>query len=98
MVSLTPMFSVLPRVGLVHSSTILRLKRHSISSMPVRIPFQFRYQRSVALMVELNLINPEHKHRSHLCHNTSKKFDNAHSVPLISMNDSDSGSLSRGCS
>ena len=35
----TPMFSVLSRVGQVHSSTILRLKRHSISSMPVRIPF-----------------------------------------------------------
>ena len=29
------------------------------------------------LMVELNLINPEHKHRSHLCHNTSHKFESA---------------------
>ena len=27
------------------------------------------------LMVELNLINPNHEHRSHLCHNTSKKFE-----------------------
>ena len=29
------------------------------------------------LMVELNLINPEHKHRAHLCHNTSKKFESS---------------------
>jgi len=29
------------------------------------------------LMVELNLINPEHEHRSHLCHNNSKKFESA---------------------
>ncbi|MDD6552092.1 MAG: phosphoribosylformylglycinamidine synthase [Prevotellaceae bacterium] len=29
------------------------------------------------LMVELNLINPEHEHRTHLCHNTSKKFESA---------------------
>ena len=27
------------------------------------------------LMVELNLINPEHKHRSHLTHNVSQKFE-----------------------
>jgi phosphoribosylformylglycinamidine synthase len=27
------------------------------------------------LMVELNLINPEHEHRAHLCHNTSMKFE-----------------------
>ncbi|MFB9898561.1 phosphoribosylformylglycinamidine synthase [[Hallella] seregens] len=27
------------------------------------------------LMVELNLINPEHKHRSHLTHNQSRKFE-----------------------
>ena len=27
------------------------------------------------LMVELNLINPEHKHRSHLTHNISQKFE-----------------------
>ena len=29
------------------------------------------------LMVELNLINPEHKHRSHLTHNVSQKFESA---------------------
>ena len=29
------------------------------------------------LMVELNLINPEHKHRAHLCHNTSHKFESS---------------------
>ena len=29
------------------------------------------------LMIELNLINPEHKHRTHLCHNTSKKFESS---------------------
>ena len=29
------------------------------------------------LMVELNLINPEHEHRSHLCHNSSNKFESA---------------------
>ena len=29
------------------------------------------------LMVELNLINPEHEHRSHLCHNNSNKFESA---------------------
>ncbi len=27
------------------------------------------------LMIELNLINPAHQHRTHLCHNTSKKFE-----------------------
>ena len=27
------------------------------------------------LMVELNLINPEHKHRAHLTHNVSRKFE-----------------------
>lgn len=27
------------------------------------------------LMVELNLINPKHPHRTHLCHNASKKFE-----------------------
>lgn len=27
------------------------------------------------LMVELNLINPEHEHRAHLLHNASKKFE-----------------------
>ena len=27
------------------------------------------------LMVELNLINPEHQYQSHLCHNNSKKFE-----------------------
>ena len=29
------------------------------------------------LMVELNLINPEHEHRSHLTHNMSQKFESA---------------------
>lgn len=29
------------------------------------------------LMVELNLINPEHKHRAHLVHNMSQKFESA---------------------
>ena len=29
------------------------------------------------LMIELNLINPEHAQRSHLLHNTSKKFESA---------------------
>lgn len=29
------------------------------------------------LMVELNLINPEHKHRAHLTHNVSRKFESA---------------------
>ena len=29
------------------------------------------------LMVELNLINPEHDHRAHLAHNTSHKFESA---------------------
>ena len=29
------------------------------------------------LMIELNLINPEHEHRAHLCHNSSKKFESA---------------------
>ena len=29
------------------------------------------------LMVELNLINPEHKHRTHLVHNVSQKFESA---------------------
>jgi phosphoribosylformylglycinamidine synthase len=29
------------------------------------------------LMVELNLINPEHKHRAHLTHNVSQKFESA---------------------
>ena len=29
------------------------------------------------LMVELNLINPEHKHRAHLMHNVSQKFESA---------------------
>ncbi len=27
------------------------------------------------LMVELNLINPEHKQRAHICHNKSNKFE-----------------------
>ena len=29
------------------------------------------------LMVELNLINPGHEHRAHLCHNTSMKFESS---------------------
>jgi phosphoribosylformylglycinamidine synthase len=29
------------------------------------------------LMVELNLINPEHEHRAHLTHNVSQKFESA---------------------
>ena len=29
------------------------------------------------LMVELNLINPEHQHRAHLLHNVSQKFESA---------------------
>ena len=40
------------------------------------------------LMVELNLINPEHKHRSHLCHNTSKKFESTFLGLTIPQNDS----------
>lgn len=40
------------------------------------------------LMVELNLINPEHEHRSHLCHNTSKKFESAFVSLTIPQNDS----------
>ena len=40
------------------------------------------------LMVELNLINPEHKHRSHLCHNTSKKFESSFLGLSIPQNDS----------
>ena len=40
------------------------------------------------LMVELNLINPEHKHRSHLCHNTSKKFESSFLGLTIPQNDS----------
>lgn len=40
------------------------------------------------LMVELNLINPEHKHRSHLCHNTSKKFESAFLGLAIPQNNS----------
>ena len=39
-------------------------------------------------MVELNLINPEHKHRSHLCHNTSKKFESTFLGLTIPQNDS----------
>ena len=29
------------------------------------------------LMVELNLVNPEHRHRAHLTHNVSQKFESA---------------------
>lgn len=40
------------------------------------------------LMVELNLINPEHKHRSHLCHNTSQKFESNFLTVNIPQNNS----------
>ncbi|SFG65648.1 phosphoribosylformylglycinamidine synthase [Prevotella sp. KH2C16] len=40
------------------------------------------------LMVELNLINPEHKHRAHLLHNTSQKFESAFLGLDIPRNDS----------
>jgi phosphoribosylformylglycinamidine synthase len=52
------------------------------------------------LMVELNLINPEHDHRSHLTHNTSRKFESSfvgltipqnNSVMLGSLSDSKLG-------
>ena len=40
------------------------------------------------LMVELNLLNPEHKHRSRLLHNTSKKFESIFLSLNIPQNDS----------
>ena len=40
------------------------------------------------LMIELNLINPEHAHRSHLCHNTSLKFESSFLGLTIPQNDS----------
>ena len=40
------------------------------------------------LMVELNLINPEHEHRAHLCHNTSMKFESDFLGLTIPQNDS----------
>ena len=40
------------------------------------------------LMVELNLINPEHKHRAHLCHNNSKKFESSFLGLTIPQNNS----------
>ena len=40
------------------------------------------------LMVELNLLNPEHEHRSRLLHNTSKKFESAFLSLGIPQNDS----------
>lgn len=40
------------------------------------------------LMEELNLINPEHKHRAHLCHNTSKKFESGFLSLTIPQNNS----------
>ena len=52
------------------------------------------------LMVELNLINPEHEHRTHLFHNTSQKFESCflgltipenHSVMLSSLRGSKLG-------
>ncbi len=40
------------------------------------------------LMVELNLINPEHDHRSHLTHNTSRKFESSFVGLTIPQNNS----------
>ena len=40
------------------------------------------------LMVELNLINPEHEHHAHLTHNTSQKFESAFLGLSIPRNDS----------
>ena len=40
------------------------------------------------LMIELNLINPEHAHRSHLCHNTSLKFESSFLGLTIPQNES----------
>ena len=49
------------------------------------------------LMAELNLINPEHRHRGHLCHNNSRKFESAYLTLSIPSNNSVMfGSLS-GC-
>ncbi len=40
------------------------------------------------LMVELNLINPEHEHRAHLVHNMSQKFESSFVSVAIPGNDS----------
>lgn len=40
------------------------------------------------LMVELNLINPEHDHRAHLTHNTSRKFESSFVGLTIPQNNS----------
>ncbi len=40
------------------------------------------------LMVELNLINPEHKHRAHLTHNESRKFESQYLGLTIPRNES----------
>ena len=40
------------------------------------------------LMVELNLINPEHEHRAHLLHNRSHKFESAYLSLAIPQNNS----------
>lgn len=40
------------------------------------------------LMVELNLINPEHGHRAHLTHNTSRKFESSFVGLTIPQNNS----------
>ena len=40
------------------------------------------------LMVELNLINPEHQHRAHLVHNMSQKFESSFLSVAIPQNDS----------
>lgn len=40
------------------------------------------------LMVELNLVNPEHTHAAHLCHNVSHKFESAFVTLTIPQNNS----------
>ena len=40
------------------------------------------------LMAELNLINPEHEHRAHLTHNTSRKFESSFVGLTIPQNNS----------
>ena len=73
---------------LVLSSIIQRLSRHSTASMHAKIHFSLGICNGCQLMVELNLINPEHKHRAHLCHNTSKKFESSFLNLTIPQNNS----------
>ena len=40
------------------------------------------------LMAELNLINPDHKYQTHLCHNNSKKFESQFLTLTIPRNNS----------